>query len=110
MPVNINIADYKGKKVLVVSGDIDMYSSPVLREELMILVRNRIPVLFVDFKGVSYIDSSGIATFVEGLKAMKSYGGRLRFVGIPEGIMEIFSFSKLDKVFEIYRDIDEASA
>ncbi len=106
--MNIEIVDYRGKKVIALSGDIDMYSSPVLREKLLNLIKRKIPTLCVDFKGVSYIDSSGIATFVEGLKCMKSYGGRLQFFGIPKGIMEIFSFSKLDRVFEIYGNIEDA--
>jgi anti-sigma B factor antagonist len=106
--MNIEIVDYKGKQLISLSGDIDMYSSPVLREKLLNLIKRKIPTLCVDFKKVSYIDSSGIATFVEGLKCMKSYGGRLQFFGIPEGIMEIFSFSKLDRVFEIYGNIEDA--
>jgi len=102
------IADVKGKKIIEISGDIDMYSSPELREELMKLIMKKTPSMFVDLKKVTYIDSSGIATFVEGLKCMKSYGGRLKLCNIPPGIMEIFNFSKLDRVFEIYESIDDA--
>ena len=106
--MEINLVDYKGRKVIAVTGDIDMYSSPELREALMSFTQKKIPSIAVDFNKVSYIDSSGIATFVEGLKIMKTYGGRLQFFGIPKGIMEIFRFSKLDKVFEIYGSIEEA--
>lgn len=106
--MDIEVLEYKGEKVIALTGDIDMYSSPELRESLMGLVRNKIPTLFVDFSNVSYIDSSGIATFVEGLKFMKSYGGRLQFFNIPARIMEIFNFSKLDRVFEIYGNIEDA--
>lgn len=93
--------DRKGKKTLLISGEIDMYSSPDLREELVRLIQNKPQVLCIDFRNVSYIDSSGIATFVEGLKEMKAYGGRLQLLNIPPVIMEIFMFSKLDKVFDI---------
>lgn len=106
--MNIEIVDYKGRKVIAPSGDIDMYSSPELRDQLMALIKKKIPSVSVDLKAVSYIDSSGIATFVEGLKCMKSYGGRLQFFSIPQGILEIFRFSKLDKVFEIYGNIEDA--
>jgi anti-sigma B factor antagonist len=106
--MNIEISEYKGKKIIALSGDVDMHSSPDLREKLMVLVKKKVPALFIDFNKVSYIDSSGIATFVEGLKSMKSYGGRLQFFGVPPRIMEIFNFSKLDKVFEIYGNIEDA--
>jgi anti-sigma B factor antagonist len=106
--VEIIIIDIRGIKVLVPSGDIDMYTSPELRKELMSLIHKKVSSLIIDFKEVSYIDSSGIATFVEGLKAMRAYGGRLKFLGISNGIREIFNFSKLDKVFEIFKTIDDA--
>lgn len=106
--MKIEIVDNKGVKVISVSGDIDMHSSPDLRKELMHFVQKKTTPLFVDFGGVSYIDSSGIATFVEGLKCMMAYGGKLKLVGIPERVMEIFCFAKLDRVFEIYGTIDDA--
>jgi anti-sigma B factor antagonist len=85
-----------------------MYSSPALRKELIVLIEKKVPLLLVDFKGVSYIDSSGIATLVEGLKGMMSHGGKLKLLGIPERVIEIFNFSKLDKVFDICGSLDDA--
>ena len=107
--MDIEIKDCSGMKVIAPSGDIDMHTSPELRRAIMKFVNEKVPVLLVDFKAVSYIDSSGIATFVEGLKGMMPYGGKLKFLDIPEGIMEIFSFSKLNKVFEIYKNMDDAT-
>jgi len=106
--MDIEVTDYKGVKVITVKGDIDMYSSPALREELIVYSSKKVSVLLVDFNKVTYIDSSGIATFVEVLKHMKTYGGRLCLFGLPGGVKEIFSFSKLDKVFEICVDIEDA--
>ncbi len=106
--MKIEISDHKGKKVMALSGEIDMHESPYLRKELMALVGKKTTPLVVDFQAVSYIDSSGIATFVEGLKGMMAFGGKLQLVSIPAGIMEIFSFSKLDKVFEIHGSVDDA--
>jgi len=106
--MDIEVTDFKGIKVITVKGDIDMYSSPALREELIGHSSMKVSVLLVDFNKVTYIDSSGIATFVEALKHMKTYGGRLRLFGLPVGVKEIFSFSKLDKVFEIFVDIEDA--
>jgi len=106
--MNIEVIDYKGRKVLTLSGEIDMYSSPELRTELMNIIGEKVTALYIDLRRVSYIDSSGIATFVEGLKYVKSYGGRLQFFSIPGGIMEIFRFSKLDRVFEIFGTLDDA--
>jgi anti-sigma B factor antagonist len=106
--MKIDITEKDGKKIVAPEGEIDMYSSPALRKALMRLVGDRVPALYVDLGGVSYIDSSGIATFVESLKEMMSYGGRLKLYGVPGAIMEIFRFSRLDAVFEIYGDFEDA--
>ena len=106
--MKIEITDLNGAMIMAVSGDIDMYSSPLLREELLALVNKKVSPVLIDFKEVSYIDSSGIATFVEGLKGVMAFGGKLKLISLPSGIAEIFNFSRLDKVFEIYGSVDEA--
>ncbi len=106
--MNIEILLHQGVKVVYLSGDIDMHSSPALRKELLTLVSEKAPVLIADFGGAAYIDSSGIATFVEILKCVKSYGGELKLTRIPPRIAEIFSFSRLDKVFALYESLDDA--
>jgi anti-sigma B factor antagonist len=106
--MKIEITNNSGVPVLAISGEIDMSTSPVLRSHLLEFISNKTPMLFIDFRDVEYIDSSGIATFVEGLKGMMPYGGKLKFISVPEKIGEIFSFSKLDKVFEIDGSIGDA--
>jgi anti-sigma B factor antagonist len=106
--MKIESVDYKGKKIIAITGDVDMYSSPELRNEMMAHIGNKATALYINLESVTYIDSSGIATFVEGLKSMKLYGGKLRFCGIPDSILEIFRFSKLDRVFEIHNTVDDA--
>jgi anti-sigma B factor antagonist len=106
--MKIEITEHKGAKVFSLSGDIDLYSSPVLRREIISFVEKKVPLLLVDFRDVSYIDSSGIATLVEGLRGMMSHGGKLKLLGIPERLVEVFTFSKLDKVFDICGSLDDA--
>lgn len=95
--------------VLSISGEIDMYSSPALRDMLLALVKKNTATVIVNLKEVRYIDSSGIATFVEALKKMLAYKGKLKMAQVPDRLMEIFNFSKLDKVFEIYGSIEDAA-
>ena len=104
----MRIKDHDGATIIALSGDIDMYTSLELRELLLRLISQKAPVILVDLTDVTYIDSSGIATFVEGLKGMMSYSGRLKFFGVPRRVQEIFNFSKLDKVFDIYGSLSDA--
>ena len=50
--------------VVALSGEVDLESSPKVRGVLLDSVREKRSVL-VDMAGVSYIDSSGIASLVE---------------------------------------------
>ncbi|MBF0566275.1 MAG: STAS domain-containing protein [Nitrospirae bacterium] len=106
--MEIELGNYKGTSVIVLSGEIDMYTSPKLREKLLHLVKKEATPVIVDLSKVTYIDSSGIATFVESFKRMKSYEGKLQLVSIPDRVMNIFNFSKLDKVFEMYGSVEDA--
>ena len=66
MKVQIRTVD--NVAILDCEGDVDLYSSTQLREALLGRMRSGIPHVLVNMTGVSYIDSSGIATLVEALQ------------------------------------------
>ncbi|HIJ59037.1 MAG TPA: STAS domain-containing protein [Nitrospirae bacterium] len=107
--MEIKIEDQKNIRILSAMGEVDMHTSPELRKHLLKAVKDKIPIVIVDLKEVSYIDSSGIATLVEALKGMMKYKGSLKLCSLSERVKEIFSFAKLDKVFEIYKDLQDAT-
>jgi hypothetical protein len=51
-----------------------------------------------------YIDSSGVASLVEGLKAFRDLGSRLALYGLSEPAREVLKISRLLKLFGIYED------
>jgi len=58
-----------------ISGDIDLATSPELRKPLLHELRElRTPRVVLNLKAVRYIDSSGVASLVEGLKAAARCG------------------------------------
>lgn len=88
--------------IVAISGDVDLYSSPEVRKVIIGLTDKKAPLIVVDLRAVSYMDSSGIATLVEGLQQMSKYGGELRLFGLGAAVREVFELSRLDKVFQIY--------
>ena len=95
--------------ILNVSGDIDLASSPVVRKILMREVReNRTPIVVCNLAEVGYIDSSGIATLVEGLRASREIGSRVILCSLSPGVRKVLRLSKLLAVFEIYKDANQA--
>lgn len=70
----------------------------------------RTPRVFLNLKNVRYIDSSGIASLVEGLKASRDLGSRLILYGLSKTVREVMQLSRLQKIFEIYEDEEQALA
>lgn len=106
--MKIHSEDCGQSKILKVAGKVDILTSSEIRAELSEVARAKIKILVVDLGGVVYMDSSGLATFLEGLKSMKEYGGVLRLVNVPERIDKVLKLMKLDQVFEIFETIDDA--
>jgi anti-sigma B factor antagonist len=106
--MTIQTENYGQYKILRVIGKIDILTSSEVRAKLAEVSRAKVNMLIVDLEKVAYMDSSGLATFLEGLKSMKEYGGILRLANVPERIGKVLNLMRLDKVFEIYKDIEEA--
>ena len=97
--------------ILDVSGDIDLATSPQLRKALLRELRElRMPRVVLNLKAVQYIDSSGVASLVEALKASRDLGSRLILFGLNSAIREVLQLSKLLKIFEIKETEEQAVA
>jgi STAS domain len=60
--------------------------------------------VIIDLAGVSYMDSSGLALFVDAFQWMQCYGGRIALAGVRENVRELFQIVRLDQIFPIYPD------
>ena len=108
MSLDIQVEQMGDSAVISVRGEVDLYSSPALRQEIKKQVKKKLDVLVVELSRVEYMDSSGVATLVEGLKNIGKKGGRLKLAGLTDPVRQVFKFAHLDKVFEIYPDLDKA--
>ena len=92
-----------------VSGDIDLANSPELRRALLREIReNRRPRVAMNLIKVRYIDSSGVATLIEGLKASRDLGSRFILFGLSGSAREVLRLSRLLKIFEVYDTEEQA--
>jgi len=94
-----------------ISGDIDLATSPELRKALLRELRElKMPRVVLNLGAVRYIDSSGVASLVEGLKASRDVGSRFILFGVNKTIREVLQLSKLVKIFEIYENEEQCVA
>jgi anti-sigma B factor antagonist len=97
-----------GNVVIVdVVGDIDLHNSPGLRKTLLETLRQAQRVV-VNLEQVRYIDSSGIASLVEGLKESQSLKNRFILFGLSKAAREVLRLTRLINVFEVYETEQQA--
>lgn len=87
--------------VVPLEGEIDLNESPQVLERLNPLIAQRVPQLYLDLSGVSYIDSSGLATFIDAMQRVQAYGGEFALISLRESVRKIFEIARLDQVFKI---------
>jgi anti-sigma B factor antagonist len=97
--------------ILDVSGNIDMSNSPEVRKALLHEIRVLgVTRVVINLSDVDYIDSSGVASLVEGLKASRDLGSRLVLFGLNDSARELLKISRLLRLFEVYDDETQAMA
>jgi anti-sigma B factor antagonist len=111
MELTLNVhAEPSGFTVIEVSGEIDVYTAPKLREKLIGLVEEGSYQLIVDMEGVEFLDSTGLGVLVGGLKRVRAHDGWIDLVCTQGRILRIFRITGLNKVFRISDTVAEATA
>ncbi|MEQ1515700.1 MAG: STAS domain-containing protein [Usitatibacteraceae bacterium] len=93
-------------QILVLSGEVDMHSSPAVRKAMLELIKLGAPIV-VDLSAVKYMDSSGVATLVEGLQNAKKVGQAFVLAAPTGSVLGVIKLARLDKVFRIVASVAE---
>lgn len=96
--------------ILDLAGDVDMHSSPALREELLKVVNRGAQVIVINLQDVEFMDSSGLATLVEALQLTRKQKSKLKLINLCHRVRSIFEIARLDVIFEIFDSEAEALA
>jgi anti-sigma B factor antagonist len=84
------------------SGRVDVDSSPDLRDRLRTLLSEEgLPqAVIVDLAGVSYIETSGIATLIEALRIARHHQIKFRLQGLSGAVLRLFEVTGVLALFE----------
>ena len=114
---------------IVVAGELDVYGSPHLQQELAVILRgkdsdfgqgDRIVIhtekgefasedgRAFSSAGLEYIDASGLGAMMSGLKRAKERGGSVCLIISDPKIKRIFAITGLDKVFDTFDNPEAA--
>ncbi|MFB7502214.1 STAS domain-containing protein [Streptomyces broussonetiae] len=80
MAFNVTGVEQDGWAVLRVTGELDLMTSPVLRQRVHDVVAEGHHSLVVDLSDVFFCDSSGVGVLIAARRLIRSCQGRLRLI------------------------------
>jgi anti-sigma B factor antagonist len=98
------------RALITAEGKMTAVTVGPLRTKLKSLATGGTPEVILDLSRVLFLDSSGLAALVSGLKAAREAGGWLRLAGMSDDVKTVFKLTLLDRVFELYPDVETARA
>jgi anti-sigma B factor antagonist len=112
--LDIVVDDAEASTVFRLRGRVTIDSSPVLRDRLLATLRGQSPAAVIfDFTEVPYIDTSGIATLIEGLKVARNRHIAFCLQGLQGRILHLFEVAGVMTLFQangcIVRSVEKMS-
>ncbi len=101
-PSNSNV------KILRLAGRFDTPNVNPVQARIDEAVETEPAYLVVNLQDVGFVDSTGLATLVAGMKRSREKKGDLRLCGLQQPVRMIFELTRLDKAFEIFNSEEEA--
>lgn len=89
------------------SGILDGRQATEFRQQISQIVENNVDIVVIDFKDVTFMDSSGLGALVLSLKTVRSAGAKLLLCSINDQISMLFELTSMDRVFEIFSSREE---
>ena len=99
-----------GGYVISLSGEVDLYTAPEFKQQLLDVIAKGGKDVVVDFSDTTFIDSTTLGVLVGGVKRLRTNEGQLSLVCSDRNITKIFEITGLDRVFTIYPTRDDAVA
>ena len=92
----------EGRLTVALTGEIDHHSARAYIQSIAAKIEAYTPnVCILDFRDVSFVDSSGIAVVINAMRNMTQIEGKLLLTGISPQPMRVFRASGIDKLVEI---------
>src|SRR4051795_4422581 len=95
-----------GTAVLSLSGELVFETARKVERELRIIEERKPTALAIDLRGLSMIDSTGLALVVSADSRARSEGRRLMVVEGPDSVQRVFRMTRLDDRLDIVPSID----
>jgi anti-sigma B factor antagonist len=106
--LKVRVRKLNDVSIIDCSGEVDLYSSTQLREALVKELNSEVASVLINMTSISYVDSSGIATLLEGLQLSKKTQKRFGLYGLQKNARSVLRLARLDTIFTIWENEQEA--
>ncbi len=93
-------------KVLCPSGILNSTQADLFNLEINDSLSAGVKNILVDFKEVSFMDSSGLGLLIVALKTVRAASGRLALCSVSSEVRIVFELTDVEQFFEIFSDRD----
>ena len=108
--LDVTVRKVDGTAVVAVAGEIDVYTSPLLQERLVEVLRDGSSSIVLDLSAVTFLDSTGLGVLITGLKRCRSAEGDLVLVTAQPNVLKVLEITGLNDVFKVHDSVDDALA
>lgn len=109
MDIKVNVRPSDGEAHVVdLVGEIDVYTSPTVKEAITELIDDGHYHLIINLEGVRYIDSTGLGVLIGALKRVREHAGSVNLICTNPQVKKIFDITGLVKIFGIYENEQSA--
>jgi anti-sigma B factor antagonist len=99
----------KNRCELQLEGELDLWSAERLQVVLQRVARDNDAVV-VGLQSCEFVDSTGIALFLQARRQLENDGGRLVLYGCSDQVLRIFTVAGLTEAGIVFASRDEALA
>jgi anti-sigma B factor antagonist len=106
--MNLQLNAYENVTVIKIAGRLASHSVQRLRQQLSVTAGSQDKNIVLDLSGIDFIDSSGLAAIVHGMKQCRAGGGDLRLCKPPQSVRMVLELTRLDKALDIFPNQESA--
>jgi anti-sigma B factor antagonist len=94
--------------VLRITGEVDVYTAPQVRERVIQLVNSGVRHIITDLRGVDFLDSTGLGALVGSLKRLRAHDGSFKLAASAGRPLRIFQITGLTRAFALHPSVLDA--
>ena len=99
--MNVEINQSNSRIEVLVSGEIDAYTAPQLKEAVYPLANQEQVDMVINLSEVSFMDSTGLGIVVGLFKVVKSHNGKFIIIGLSNRLKRLFAITGLAEIIQI---------